>query len=222
MMRRSDAVVFAACFLVAAWPSLAGSKSPVCSTLDQCVSELRLRPQDQELRNRVIELTLSASSSTAVPGGSPVETAAFLRKFKKLVRGEYKGNYQCGRLTPLRAMQRRERMACDQAEFEAGHWQLLDALGTFVFRFPKDGSIEFWNRRGFGFGNVLVMVGTPRGATLKDIAWRGCDQRRRCETSVWVQLSDDLGTVTVSSDRPVDDSQFDPKARYAYIQYRRE
>ncbi len=233
-MRRHTAVVLAGFWLACARMSFAGMDASACSTLDQCVSELRQNPGDRGLRDRVIEMTLAASSSTAAPAGSSAERADFLDRFKKLARGEYKESYQCGRLTPLMAMERRERMGCDEAELESGHWRRYGALGTFVFRFPKDGKIEFWNRRGFGFGNVLEMVGTPRSRcqtlTFADKSqsltpcfdWRSCGRRNSCEIPVWVRLGDDLRTVTVSPDRPPDDSQFDPKARYAYTQYRRE
>ncbi len=220
-MRLHVLAAFVACSAAVARTSRAGGPPSPCATLDQCVSELRGNPRDQALRDRIIELTLSASTSTAAGVERPAGTAAFLEQFKKIARGRYRGNYQCGRLTPLMAMQRRERMDCDEAELESGHWHRIDALGIFVFRFPKDGSIEFWNRRGFGFGDVLAMVGTPRGAALRNIEWKSCDRRRRCETPVWVLLSDDLRTVTASPDRPVDASRFDPKARYAYTQYRR-
>jgi hypothetical protein len=222
---RLAAAVLALVCLGPALPSAAWAKPSSCATLAQCVDELRQNPRDQELRDRVLEMTLAASTSTAAPAasvGGGAERAAVLERFKKLAQGEYKGVYQCGRLSPLMAMQRRERMDCDQAEFEAGRWHLLDALGTFVFRFPKDGTIEFWNVRGFGFGNALMMVGAPRGPEMKEIEWRSCGRGRNCKTPVWVSLGSGLRTVTVSPDKPSDGSPVDPKARYAYAQYRRE
>ena len=146
--------------------------------------------------------------------------AELVARLKKAVSVGYKAAYECGRYPPVEALRKRERMSCDLEEYNAGRWHGYEALGTFEFRFPEDGTIQFWNSR--PFGSVLEMVGAPRGPRPEDVEWRRCDERGECSRRLWALLSEDLGSLTFSVDRPADDSRLDARARYAYTKYRKQ
>ncbi len=169
----------------------------------------------ERVRERIGALSYRAQKTSAPEASGD----AVVARLKALTSGrKFDLTYECGRESPLQALRRRRRMDCDAKEFESGRWYAYHALGSFAFRFPGDGSVEFWNAKLLGSGPLLV--GRPEGPGVDDIAWSRCDDARDCRAAAWVRLSGDLKTVTVSSDRPAADSAFDPKARYAYTQYR--
>lgn len=180
----------------------------------------------KDVRRRIGALKYRAEKAAAPrPLGGPESSRApqwapVLERFKKLAGGRYVATYQCGRYTPVQALSKRERMECDREEYKVGRWQKFDMLDTHEFRFPAEGTIRLLSIR--PFHKVVELLGRPGGPDFKDIVWTACDKERECAQPVWVQLSDDLGVITLSPDRPLDDSAFDSGARYSYTQYRRE
>ncbi|MCX5795518.1 MAG: hypothetical protein NTY77_08510 [Elusimicrobia bacterium] len=179
-----------------------------------------------EVRRRIGALKYRAEKAAAPrpprgqESGRAPQWAQVLERFKKLAGGRYVATYQCGRYTPIQALSKRERMECDREEYESGRWHKFDMLDTHEFRFPAEGTVQLLSIR--TFQKSVELLGRPGGPDFKDIAWTACDKARECSQPAWVHLSEDLSVITFSPDRPVDDSAFDPDARYSYTQYRRE
>ena len=159
-------------------------------------------------------LACGAAAAPALPGSSDL-----LKCFQGLVQGPYESAYLCGRYAPVAALKKRQRMECDQAEYEAGQWFRVEASALPAFRFPEDGTIRLV--KDHYFRRVPLLLGRPVGPDFKGITWYLCEGGGECSRPAWVLLAADLSSITYSPDRPADPAAFDSRARYSYIQYRR-
>lgn len=111
---------------------------------------------------------------------------------------------------------------CNESEFRGQNWYSRDEM-IHRISFPEDGTIlvtYIWMNRQYS-----ALRGTPKGATIKDIAWEvsaGSDPPNW--KPVWVDPSDGLGRLIYSPERvsagaarPIDNSLYNPNLRYSYI-----
>ena len=146
------------------------------------------------------------------------EVLALAERFKSLAGVRYSEFYECGRETPAQALRARRALDCDQADYSADRWHRIDTNVSREFRVASDGTIQWW-----ALGDImdhLEMIGRASGPDLKDLRWFACDDHRECSKPLWVSLTEDVKSVTISARHPLGDAT-DPRARYSYRRYAR-
>lgn len=203
----------------------AGEYAEAANSLRYYLLAIKDAPDVREIRQHIGTLRYEAEKGPVKDGQAQeskdsLRFADMVKRFKELGSGRYSSTFECDPRGPIAAIRKRKRMECNEEEYRNDHWHEIQTSDAHEFRFPKDGSIQFWSIR--LLANILELEGKSRGPAFKDIEWSRCDRREICSTPVWVYIEDDLHAVTFSADRPIDDAAFDPHANYSYVQYRRK
>jgi HEAT repeat protein len=178
----------------------------------------------KEVRARIGGLKYQAQKASASGGserpaqGNAQAAAELLSAFKKNAPGRYYHWSVCRGLSGggslFAAVSRAD--GCTYAEYLGSNWFVNPGAGEF--RYPADGTIEFWHLS--GDSAHILMKGTPKGSRLEDIEWLRCDgQTMECNAPEWVYITPNFDHLTLSTNRPVNDAASDKEAKYRYGAY---
>ena len=138
----------------------------------------------------------------------------------QLLNGDYEG-YACSYVEMVKGGATRLDRGCNEAELKGGHWSKLGNYKLIVQR----GQILFTDND----AEFVTYVGTPMGPNAADIRWDrfwppirlDSVTTRRSGGEAWARVSPDGSRVLLSSDRPLDDRDYNPRMRYHYWDLRR-